>query len=587
MKKLFCLVLAGITAISLAACGGMPKFDSENLTAAQKYTYDAMLCYAVDEGYDFLSAEVMLTEDFAADMKGKVELSKWDVSDAAAVVYVNIGKKSSEDDNTASDSTVSGEEDKKDTSEDEVKTQVAFFMNAESQLLDTVVIKSGSTSTAEAMPFDGAADGGAADSGRRELAEIELAQEELISTNSETMIPFVEERESKLKADPEYIYSAEYLNLLNTNQAFLKYDEYARKAESLKKEIELEESSESMEPAQASKARSLFYSEEKILEKKLEYCTDYAKLKDLMEKCHSENKEGADALLAKAESIKKTDENYLYNKEYVKAAVSNKVKAYYEYQVELANIENCMAAVDEALTLEDSGEIDFMLERAEREYNANEELLEALMGYAGALSVYEDFEAANAAELKAYQDASDAAKKAAGDNYEKDIEYIKVQVKYEDLINKKDALKEELSASEEELNSAQKNKEEVYKNLEEEEAEIIEDAAVAKEKKAFAEYIKDKKPADKSEYDAAAGEWGYLHPDYEAYQNEHIKRPVKTSSGGGGYKSNSSNNNDDGGIKYDKNDELYREHDYNNDGKINDQEFQDALGDYMDQLMGY
>ena len=111
--------------------------------------------------------------------------------------------------------------------------------------------------------------------------------------------------------------------------------------------------------------------------------------------------------------------------------------------------------------------------------------------------------------------------------------------------------------------------------------------AAAKEKKAFSQYMRDKSPAEKSEYDASAGEWGYIHPDYADYQNENIKRPVKTSSGGGGYKNSSNNNNDDGGIKYDPNDDLYREHDYNNDGKINDQEFQDALGDYMDEIMGY
>ena len=64
---------------------------------------------------------------------------------------------------------------------------------------------------------------------------------------------------------------------------------------------------------------------------------------------------------------------------------------------------------------------------------------------------------------------------------------------------------------------------------------------------------------------------------------------MKTSSGSS-YNYNSydyGGSSDDGGVKYDPNDDLYREHDYNNDGKINDQEFQDALGDYMDDLMGY
>lgn len=587
MKKLFCLVLAGITAMSLAACGGMPKFDSGNLTEAQEYTYAAMSDYAVSEGYYFLSAEVMLTEDFASDMKGKAELSEWDVSDVTAVVYVTIGEKSSEGDNTASDASISGEGDEKDTPGDKAETQVAFLMNAEKEVVNTVVIKGGNTSTAEEAPFDDIAEGGEGDSLRRELAETELALEELISSNSEIMTSFVEERESKLKADAEYIYSAEYLNLIKTNQVFMKYDEYERKAERLKKEIELEEAAASMDSAQASNARMLLYAEENILEKKLEYCTEYADQKALLGKYYDENKAGVDALLAKGESIKKTDENYLFNKEYAKAAVSNKVTAYYEYLIKMSNMENCISAANEALTLENSKEIDFRFERSEEENEANEDLSAALLQYADALVKYEEFEAANAAELKAYQDASDAAKKAAGDDYEKDIEYIKVQVKYEDLNNEKDSLKENLSAAEEELNSAEKNKEEVYKSLDEEQAEIVKNDAAAKEKKAFSQYMRDKSPAEKSEYDASAGEWGYIHPDYTDYQNENIKRPVKKSSGGGGYKNSSNNNNDDGGIKYDPNDDLYREHDYNNDGKINDQEFQDALGDYMDEIMGY
>lgn len=38
MKKALCLLLAGVTAFSLSACG-MPEFDSSNLTEAQAYTY--------------------------------------------------------------------------------------------------------------------------------------------------------------------------------------------------------------------------------------------------------------------------------------------------------------------------------------------------------------------------------------------------------------------------------------------------------------------------------------------------------------------------------------------------------------------
>ena len=41
------------------------------------------------------------------------------------------------------------------------------------------------------------------------------------------------------------------------------------------------------------------------------------------------------------------------------------------------------------------------------------------------------------------------------------------------------------------------------------------------------------------------------------------------------------------GEKYDPDDDLYSDHDYNSDGYINQNEWEDALGDYMDSIMGY
>lgn len=44
---------------------------------------------------------------------------------------------------------------------------------------------------------------------------------------------------------------------------------------------------------------------------------------------------------------------------------------------------------------------------------------------------------------------------------------------------------------------------------------------------------------------------------------------------------------EDNGVKYNSSDELYADNDHNNDGKINQKEWEDALGDRMDEIMGY
>lgn len=44
------------------------------------------------------------------------------------------------------------------------------------------------------------------------------------------------------------------------------------------------------------------------------------------------------------------------------------------------------------------------------------------------------------------------------------------------------------------------------------------------------------------------------------------------------------NNSSEQGYGYDMNDPYYRKNDHNNDGKLTDEEFQDAMGDFLDDL---
>ncbi len=59
-------------------------------------------------------------------------------------------------------------------------------------------------------------------------------------------------------------------------------------------------------------------------------------------------------------------------------------------------------------------------------------------------------------------------------------------------------------------------------------------------------------------------------------------------SGGPSDKSVKHNTNkNSNGVKYNENDSYYSNYDYDDDGAINQKEWEDALGDRMDEIMGY
>ena len=51
------------------------------------------------------------------------------------------------------------------------------------------------------------------------------------------------------------------------------------------------------------------------------------------------------------------------------------------------------------------------------------------------------------------------------------------------------------------------------------------------------------------------------------------------------YSSSSSNSSGSGGYSYNKSDPYYSKNDHDGDGRINDQEFQDAMGDAINDLL--
>ena len=70
------------------------------------------------------------------------------------------------------------------------------------------------------------------------------------------------------------------------------------------------------------------------------------------------------------------------------------------------------------------------------------------------------------------------------------------------------------------------------------------------------------------------GRLAELGPDFLAYQNEHLR-----------YFKGPSVSNDDDKMKYVPNDKDYASHDYDGDGYMNAQEFQDAFNDRVSEML--
>ena len=76
------------------------------------------------------------------------------------------------------------------------------------------------------------------------------------------------------------------------------------------------------------------------------------------------------------------------------------------------------------------------------------------------------------------------------------------------------------------------------------EKERLDNQVIAQEKEAFFEYACNA-TADVTEYEAAAGQWGSIHPDYAAYQNEHLDYYSSSSSSSSSGKSYSNKYSND------------------------------------------
>ena len=109
----------------------------------------------------------------------------------------------------------------------------------------------------------------------------------------------------------------------------------------------------------------------------------------------------------------------------------------------------------------------------------------------------------------------------------------KLQLKYESILKEKETLESSAKAAKAEADEVKSEAESDVKELDQEEEERKQDNAAQAEQEILYEYVCAMKAPEVTEYQAEAGQWGTLNPDYIAYQNENLTR--SSSSGSSSY----------------------------------------------------
>lgn len=497
----------------------MPEFSSADLTQMQADTKAALDSYGkLGTGNEFKAARVMLTDDLKEQLRGKVDVEHWDLSAVRSVVVFYIGA----EDGTAPTKgffdqwklfgdepiTISVEED---------WIVAAVLLDGEDNVIHTFA-KSSSESAASADSSISTKD---LDQLRKDIAKEELAKENYATKYAKQLGDFAAVVETKLAENPDYLYTLECQEDCNaTGRTAKNCKEYADKCRTVQRlHTRLETLSD---PNATTNAEAHLDQIESLLSRKVIILTNLQAVNAKLEKLDQTKAGDLAGYLTVVNTVSK-EENYFFNEDLLRASRANtNVTNYDAYLREQKQYLMELAAVDQAMQLTDINEINHLLDRNAIEIKGFTDYSEALINHIAAVLKQEQFEATHAADLTAYETESAAAKQAAGANYEKDITYMKVQMKYEDMLKEYDKLKTAVATAK---TKADETAADIQKELNDEaqaEEERLIKLAIQAEQKAVKEYlIREDHPMD-SEYKVEKNQWGVLHEDYAAYENDYL-----------------------------------------------------------------
>lgn len=589
MKRILSVVLALLMLLGLAGCDrgpDSPVFSAEELTPAQSYAYAAIHGYEIDRSLSLLSAQVLLTEDICKAFPNNMITKEWtDAQDVRAVVLAKYGTPQTQESDAE-------QSDDSETKPAEPTLVMAFFLDEGKKTVAEILVsgRNGSGYAAEGTAAAGPSGvseeyllvegSGGLSYLRRLVAEAELRAEAFLTEHAEeeALAAFAEQMASVEKSIAG-LGNAEVLRATGNDPTCLAYWEELWHCASLREEMKQVETLESLSGSEQ------FSAEEQL-------DTDLARwdqMRMLWKEYAATEKELADYEAAHGEAIVPLQEaqaafaadSWWDDAAYLQLCIGSDTLNQYDVLLRQQRIyETSLAVLQDIGTEPDTTLREYMAEKLNAETAAFSEYSNAVKVYTQCVVNQKNFLAENAEALAAYETAEAAAREAAGAQYEDDIEYIKVQIIYEDLIRQKNAHESAVTNSKAAADEIRTKMEEEIAKVEANEAEYRNALLVAQMKAELKEYLSQEHESV-SEYEAAADQWGDLHPDFAAYQNEHLTYIVHKST----YTPSKNTGTGNGGMKYDPNDENYRSHDYDGDGRLSDQEFQDAFNDYVSKIL--
>lgn len=247
----------------------------------------------------------------------------------------------------------------------------------------------------------------------------------------------------KNAAGESYYFSAEYINYLSANKEYREYETYRRWIEYIQMVVSALEAIDVS--GKDEKAINIAYNAEiEKFNEANEFENDlqsiyneraaYVKKLSTLEPTALTELE---ALAAEIDEIKKVGENYKDDDRYWKIKLANPNIGKYEDTLE------SIALLDRSIdTLyELNAETDYTLGKLLEEYSEDDmdlyvDYYNARAAYAAAVIEYEKHLETNAADIEAFNTAVDAIKANYTDeSYKNDVEYMKIELRYEKLIN--------------------------------------------------------------------------------------------------------------------------------------------------------
>lgn len=589
MKRIVAFVLVLLMLFGFAGCNHQPKtpaFSEEQLTQAQSYAYEAIHGFEIDKSLSLLSAQVLFTEDINKAIPNNIITGDWaDVQDTRAIVLAKYGKPEAQ---------TSDAEAPEDGAEKEAEPSLvmAFFLNEGKKTVAEILVSgrngSGYAAEAAAAGSSGVSEeylmvegSGGVSYLRRLVAEAELRAEEFLTEHAEeeTFAAFAEQMNSVEKSIAG-LGNAEVLRATGNDPTCLEYWQELWHCASLREEMKLVETLETLSGSEQFKAEEQLDTDLARWDQMRELWKEYAATaKELTD---YEATHGEDLVPVQEAQAAFDADDWWDDEAYLRLCLGSETLNQYDILLRQQRIyETSLSVLQDIGTEPDTTLREHMAAKLNRETDAFSQYSNAIKVYMQCVVNQENFLTENAAELSAYEAAEAAAREAAGENYAEDIEYIKVEITYEELLKQRSAHESAVKNSKAAADEIRTELNEELTKLEEKEAERQKELRVTQMKSNLREYLSQEHESV-SEYEAGLDQWGDLHPDFAAYQNEHLTYIVEKST----YVPKKNSGSGSGGMKYDPSDENYRSHDYDGDGKLSDQEFQDAFNDYVNKILG-